>query len=268
MPSRISMAQKAYRSKDRSASAAAHTKDAIKKHMDAEGSTDNRERYLGEFVYGGVDGTVTTLAVVAGATGASLSSPVVIILGFANLLADGFSMACSNFLSERTQRDYIRRERAREEWEISNETIGEIEEVRQIYRRKGFVGKDLERAVKIITSNKKVWIDTMMTDELGLLDNGKSPIKTAAATFFGFATIGIIPLIVYIAAFFVPFLRENTFVISCVLAGMGLVTIGAIKSKVNNTVLWKSALETLFIGGAAAMLAYLVGFLLRALVGA
>lgn len=59
--------------------------------------------YLPEFVYGGIDGAVTTFAVVAGAIGASLSPGIVLILGLANLLADGFSMAISNYLSTKSQ---------------------------------------------------------------------------------------------------------------------------------------------------------------------
>jgi len=62
-------------------------------------------KYLPEFVYGGIDGSVTTFAVLAGAAGASLSAAVVLILGFANLFADGFSMAVSNYLSTKSQND-------------------------------------------------------------------------------------------------------------------------------------------------------------------
>lgn len=64
-----------------------------------------RKRYVAEFVYGAIDGTVTTFAVVSGAVGAALAPSIVLILGFANLLADGFSMAASNYLSTRSQRD-------------------------------------------------------------------------------------------------------------------------------------------------------------------
>src|SRR5688572_1282842 len=63
------------------------------------------ESFLGEFVYGAIDGTVTTFAVVAGAAGAGLSSSVIVILGFANLIADGFSMGASAYLSAKSERD-------------------------------------------------------------------------------------------------------------------------------------------------------------------
>ena len=65
-------------------------------------------KYLPEIVYGGIDGSVTTLAVVAGVVGASLSSTIILILGFANLMGDGFSMAASNYLSTKSRNDLIR----------------------------------------------------------------------------------------------------------------------------------------------------------------
>ncbi|MGV1015589.1 MAG: VIT1/CCC1 transporter family protein, partial [Methyloceanibacter sp.] len=57
--------------------------------------TGPKASYLRDWVYGGIDGTVTTFAIMAGVVGASLSAGVVLILGVANLLADGFSMAAA-----------------------------------------------------------------------------------------------------------------------------------------------------------------------------
>jgi VIT1/CCC1 family predicted Fe2+/Mn2+ transporter len=71
-----------------------------------------------DFVYGAIDGSVTTFAVVAGVVGAALSPSIILILGFANLFADGFSMAIGNYLGTKSQKEYIEKERKREEWEI------------------------------------------------------------------------------------------------------------------------------------------------------
>lgn len=267
MANRIQKARKAFEEKDVNLAKAAHRKKAIHEHVHGPEEHTNSGQYLGEFVYGAIDGTVTTFAVVSGAAGASLSPGIVVILGFANLLADGFSMACGNFLSERTQKDYIKKERKREEWEIENVPEGEIEEIREIFRKKGFKGKDLEKAVEIITSDKKVWVNTMMTDELGLLESPKSPWKTAANTYFGFLAIGIIPLLSYILSYFLPFFAENTFKIAIVMTLVALIAIGVIKRYVTKKDLWKSVIETVFVGGAAAVIAYFIGFFLRWLVG-
>jgi vacuolar iron transporter family protein len=88
------------------------------------------------FVYGAVDGAVTTFAVVAGVVGASLSPSIIVILGFANLFADGFSMAIGNYLAVKTHNEYIAKARKREEWEIDNLIEEEKQEIRDIYIKK------------------------------------------------------------------------------------------------------------------------------------
>lgn len=267
MPSRIFKAQRAFEKKDIALARKAHQADLIKSQIRDSAPHENAGQYLGEFVYGAIDGTVTTFAVVAGAAGAALSPGVVIILGFANLLADGFSMASGNFLSERTQRDFIEKERKREEWEIDNVPEGEKEEIREIFMKKGFKGKDLDRAVEIIISDKKIWVDTMMADELGLLESAKSPWKTAGSTYLGFIVIGIIPLLAYILSYFFPFFQQQTFKTAIVMTLIALIIIGVIKRYVTKKGLWKSVAETVFVGGAAAVIAYYIGFFLRWLVG-
>lgn len=268
MSDRKQEAQQGFENKDVEASKKAHTKEAvvhdITKHHEKHARSG---QYLGEFVYGGIDGAVTTFAVVAGAEGASLAPEIVIILGFANLIADGFSMACGAFMSEKANREYIEKERKREEWEVENVPEGEIEEVREIYRQKGFKGEDLEKAVKVITSDKKIWVDTMMVEELGLMEDGKNPILAAGLTYFGFLIIGIIPLLSYVLAYYYPFFQSGTFAIAIFLTIVALSIVGVVKRVITKSDLWRSIFETVFIGGAAAFIAYYIGFFLRSLVG-
>ena len=91
-----------------------------------------------DFVYGATDGAVTTFAIVAGVVGASLSPSIVIILGFANLFADGFSMAMGNYLSTRSRIEYIERERNRQNKEVQDRPESKISEIKNIYAEKGF----------------------------------------------------------------------------------------------------------------------------------
>jgi len=154
--------------------------------------------HIEDFVYGSIDGSVTTFAIVAGAIGASLSPIVILILGFANLFADGFSMAIGNYQASKARIEFIQKERKREEWEIDNMEESEKQEIRDIYAKKGFTSDLLDEIVRVITARKKIWIDTMMKEELGLIEDGRKPTDTALSTFFGFNIIGLIPLIPFI----------------------------------------------------------------------
>ena len=259
---RIEKARTAFQSKDIEATKKAHTAKAItssQEHHQATGS------YVGDFVYGAIDGSVTTFAVVSGVAGASLSINIVIILGFANLLADGFSMAVGNYLSSKSNKEFIEKERGREEWEIKNYPQGEIEEIRAIFRKKGFNGKQLESAVKTITSNKKVWVDTMMADELSLVEEKTSPVKKGAVTYMSFVLVGIIPLIPYLLSFFSETIKASVYTLSIIMTFIAFFFIGSAKVYVTGKNFFKSGLETLLIGGVAAIIAYGIGYFLSGL---
>lgn len=219
--------------------------------------------FLPEFVYGGIDGAITTFAVVAGSTGANLDIPVVIILGFANLIADGFSMSVGNFFSTKAEIDNYEKHKATEYWEVENLRETEVEEIRSIYRRKGFTGELLEQVVEVITSDKEVWVDTMMKEELELSKDHKSPYQTAGMTFGSFLLIGFIPLAAYVFALLFDTSKESLFLYACLLTGLALSIIGALKSTVNNKNMLQGIAETLSLGGIAAILAYFVGDVLE-----
>lgn len=220
-----------------------------------------------DFIYGSFDGSVTTFAVVAGAIGASLSPMVVVILGFANLFADGFSMAVGNYQAVKARIEYIQKERKREEWEIDNMEESERQEIRDIYAKKGFTAELLDEIVKVITSRRKVWIDTMMKEELGLVDEGRKPLDTAASTMFGFVAIGIIPLVPFLIVYLAGIhLNSESFTYSAASTSVAFFLIGIIKGRIVKKPLVRSGLMTLFIGGIASTAAYLVGNLLSNLI--
>lgn len=121
--------------------------------------------HFDDFIYGSIDGAVTTFAIVAGVVGAGLSPGIILILGFANLFADGFAMAAANYQATKAKMEFIDMKQKQEEWEIDNMRDQEKEEIRTIYREKGFKGQLLEDIVRIITSRRKIWVDTMMREE-------------------------------------------------------------------------------------------------------
>jgi vacuolar iron transporter family protein len=172
-------------------------------------------RYLPEFVYGGIDGAITTLAIIAGAIGAVLSPAIILILGFANLVADGFSMGVSNYLSTQSK-------------------------------------KELHRKHKDATRYKI---------------QAHQAIKNGLATFISFIIIGFIPLFPFVVALFIPEIKPYKFILSIVLTGVALLIVGGIRGKVVEKSISKSAIQTLLIGGVAASLAFMIGYLLRGLAG-
>lgn len=222
------------------------------------------QSHIREFVYGGMDGAVTTFAVVAGSVGAGLSSSTVIILGMANLIADGFSMAVGAFLAQKTDRESYEKHKQKEYWEVEHLPEIEREEIREIYRNKGFTGTDLEKAVEIICSDKDRWVEEMMKYELELEPVTESPWSVGAVTFISFNTVGSVPLLVYVFPFAFPS-AWDPFAAACTLTGLAFLGIGWMKSRINNTPLLRSAGETLFLGAAAACLAYFAGYYLEQL---
>ncbi len=216
-------------------------------------------KYIGDLIYGANDGIITTFAVVAGAVGASFSPVVIIILGFANIFADGISMGASNYLSLRSEQDYARAQRQKEEWEIDNLRAIEVDEIREIFEKKGFGGKDLDRAVEIITSDRKVWVDTMMRDELGILeDKNDSPLMHGGVTFTAFLIAGIVPLLAYL----VPGVA-NVFWVAVVMCMISLFVVGALRSLVTAVSWFRGGMEMLLVGVGAASVAFFVGKLLE-----
>lgn len=229
-----------------------------KLHQQDKGFMTKFSDYLGEFVYGGIDGSVTTFAVVAGAAGAGLSSQVVIILGFANLLADGFAMSVGSYLSKQSEQDNFEKHKKVEYWEVEHLPEKEKEEIREIYRAKGFEGELLEQVVTVITADKDRWVDVMMKEELEMMEESRSPLAMGAVTFGSFVVVGLIPLLVYLYDYFNP-TGFNLFAISSVMTAIAFLFIGWMKTYVTQTSKWKGMLETLALGAAAAIVSYAVG---------
>ncbi len=227
-----------------------------------EGRT-SLKAYIGEFVYGGIDGSVTTFAVVAGSTGASLETSVILILGFANLIADGFSMSVGDFFSTKANIDNYRKHEKIEYQEVENLPETEKEEIREIYRQKGLEGETLERVVEAITSDKDRWVDVMMKEELEMQQEPRSPVSTAAVTFGSFVLVGFIPLFSYVLDYAMGIGSENMFLTSSVMTGIAFGLIGLLKSYVTETRMIRSVIETLLLGGLAAIIAYYVGDVLE-----
>ncbi|MEM5584125.1 VIT1/CCC1 transporter family protein [Roseibium sp. AS2] len=217
--------------------------------------------YLRDWVYGGIDGAVTTFAIVAGSVGASLSAKVILILGIANLLADGFSMAAANYSGSKSENEDYARLRAIEEKHIAVAPDGEREEIRQIFHQKGFQGDELEALVSLVSSNKTTWIETMMQGEYGLSDTSRNPLKAALYTFAAFVLFGSIPLLPFILP--VPASAST----ATGLTVMAFFAIGSLRARWSQRHWISCGLETTAIGTVAAAIAFLAGHGLQTWLG-
>ncbi|GGB42567.1 membrane protein [Roseibium aquae] len=232
-----------------------HTPEAIARRLENGPSVS----YLRDWVYGGIDGAVTTFAIVAGSIGANLSPAIVLVLGVANLLADGFSMAAANYTGTKSELEDFRRLHRIEEKHVRVDPAGEREEIRQIFLAKGIDGADLDHIVRILTSRPAVWIDTMMREEYGLAAAVRSPMRAALATFAAFVLCGSLPLL--------PFVLQlpATGTATTVLTGSAFFLIGSIKARWSTRHWFASGVETTAIGLAAAGIAYFCGHILQGL---
>jgi VIT1/CCC1 family predicted Fe2+/Mn2+ transporter len=234
-----------------------HTPEAIARRLRA----GPRQSYLRDWVYGGIDGAVTTFAVVAGVEGASLAPSIILVLGVANLVGDGFAMAAGNYSATHSEKQEFDHFEALEIQHIEEDPEGEVEEVRQIYMAKGFEGAQLEAVVEGITRDREQWIATMMVEEHGLPLSIRSAFKAAATTFMAFILCGTVPLIPY------AFGWGDGFHESAVLTGAVFVGIGSLRSRWSVQAWWRLGLGTLLIGSVAAAAAFGVGHLLAGVGG-
>ncbi len=240
------------------------TRHEVRRHLAMDIHGHNLGPYIHDIVFGGNDGIVTTFAVVAGTVGAAMPDYVVIILGLANLLADGFSMGSGNFLSLKSEHDQYERLLKEEQEEIEKTPDLERAEIRYFYEKKGLKDKALDQMVEAATSDKKVWLDVMMNLEHNMTEGqtGK-PFMHGIVTFIAFCIFGSIPLLPYLTGI----AEGQRFLVAIASTLIALIILGSTRSYVTRERLIRGTLEVVSIGMAGAGIAYVVGALLKGIVG-
>jgi len=215
----------------------------------------NESSSIRDFVFGFGDGVNTSLGLAAGVGGAAVSSDFIILAALVAMFTGAKAMAVQNYLAVKSQRELLTSEINRENWEIENKPEDERKEIEDIYKAKGFTGKDLEMIVDKITSDKKVWLNTMLTEELNLnLEILGHPIKSAFRMFGAFLVGGILPII--------PFFFSSGFTPLFIAIGTSLTAsfiVGAVKSRMANTSLIKGGIEMAGLGTGIALIGYGIG---------
>jgi VIT1/CCC1 family predicted Fe2+/Mn2+ transporter len=178
-------------------------------------------------------------------------------------LADGDARVAIQTLKNAAYHAENENELTIKEKHIEKVPEGEREEVRQIFASKGFKGRELENAVKIITSDREQWVNTMLREELGFSIEGASPAKAAFTTFTAFILIGLLPLVSFLFQLLVPTVEFSPFLASAVLTGVAFFTVGAFKSRFVGGAWYKSGIETLFMGSVCGRRSCIYQYFIR-----
>jgi len=212
--------------------------------------------YIKDIVYGANDGIITTFAVVTGAVGAGLGIKVVIILGIANLFADGFSMGASNFLGERSENSLYKEEEKREWREVKDLPHRERQEVIDVFLKHKFSPEQAKIMTDIIENNHEFWVDFMMKYELEMnAPTHGNEWRGSLATFVAFVIAGTLPLLSFLFAD-----PANMFRYSIVATAVALFVVGSLRTLITRRNWLISGLEMLSVGGIAAAVSYGVGY--------
>lgn len=238
---------------------------AEEKHKIAQG------QFIKSLIYGGLDGIISTFVVICSIEGGSFNPVYALVLGFSNLIGDGISMGVGDYLSSKADMEQQQTEYQREKWEFEHNPEGEITEMIELLQDKGVSPEDTELIIRTTAKYPELFLDQMMYYELGFmpLEEDEKPIKKGFLTFLAFCAFGLVPMMSYVGFGYVPWNTISalkgfnpTFAISCVATAATLLLLGAVKARFSNENRFLSSLKTLFTGGVACAIAWLIGFFL------
>ncbi|MBI2075878.1 MAG: VIT1/CCC1 transporter family protein [Candidatus Aenigmarchaeota archaeon] len=226
------------------------------KHLHVEYKTE-KAKIVKNIVFGIQDGSLTSLGVVTGVTGALADNFIIILAGFVALITEAISMGAGEYISSKSEIEVYRHETELEKKEMAEVPEIEKQEIADIYRAKGFRGKLLNQIVKKITSDKHLWLDTMLREELGFPEKFESPAKLGAIMFVTSLIGGIIPILPYL------FMRAPAALpLSVIITAAALFVTGASKTVVTKTNWLKSGIEMMLVGMLVAFAGYSIGSIL------
>jgi vacuolar iron transporter family protein len=224
--------------------------------------------YVKSVVFGGLDGIMTTFAIIAAAAGSNANFATILVFGFSNVVADAFSMGFGEYVSGTAELDHGREERKREEWEVETSKDLEIAEMTEVYQQKGLSEEDAAAIVAIISKDDKIFVDFMMHDELGIsidLDDQWEPLKQGAVMFLSFILFGSVPLFAYLLRYQGSGIDE-TFWLACGFTGVALLVLGAIKGHLTGVNIPKSSMLMLLNGLVSGVVSFGLSSLIEGIV--
>jgi len=213
-------------------------------------------------VFGGFDGIMSTLVIMSGAAGCSLSWRSVAILAIACSIANAFFTGMSEFLSFKAHREFIQAEKRREMWEFKHYKEAEISEMVNRFEQRGMARRDAEIVVGKMAQYESFFVGQMVSEELGLQppDNDDGELLTDAFVMFvSYSLFGALPILVYCIGGFMKVIPEQSmFPISAAFSLVVLSCLGIMKSFFSSSHWFYCFLESLILGGLVAAISYFV----------
>jgi VIT1/CCC1 family predicted Fe2+/Mn2+ transporter len=217
-----------------------------------------------DIVIGLSDGLTVPFALAAGLSGAVASSHIVVLAGLAEIAAGSIAMGLGGYLAARGDAEHYVSERQREEREIVERTHDEEEEIYEIFEQYQVDRTSAAPVLNALKQNPTAWVDFMMRFELGLEEPARNRAHRSALTIAAsYIAGGLIPLLPYMLVPRTPEANLTALKLSVVITLLALAIFGALKGKLVGTGWFRSALQTITIGGAAAAAAYTLARLLN-----
>jgi len=235
----------------------------------SEHHSGGASQYIKSIIYGGLDGIVSVFVTVAAVSGSNIGIGLVLVLGLAKLFAGAISMGIGDWLSTEAEVDMAKIERKREEWEVDNYVEGEVEEMVELYVKKGVPEDTARKIMKILSKHKKAFVDIMMAEELGISADvvDDVPWKHGLVNFGSFMGFGVVPLITYVVVVSIQHTTQipsNTvFAISIAVTVFTLLLMGVLKGVLTGSPVVKSAVITVIFGSFTATVGWFIGWILN-----
>ena len=188
--------------------------------------------FLKSIIFGGIDGTLTSIGITAAGSGANIAWTVLVIFGCSCVIANALHLGLGEYLSSKAHREFVTSEKRREQWEFKNFKEGEIKELINIFEERGMKRADSELVVRKMAEYDSFFVNMMITEELGLQipdDDEALLLKDSFIMFMSFAIFGSLPLIIYCFGLWNLVKIEDMFHISIFVSFITLFTLGSLK---------------------------------------
>lgn len=233
----------------------------LRSHRELDHHRSEWHAFVGEIVYGGIDGIVTTFAVVAWFAGAGAGEGIVqvgwiavVLFGLANLIGDGVSMGLGKYLATRSEQDIYHREWNNEKNSIQQLPDRERAETIELMKAQGMSDEDAAHFTELLARYPDARVKWQMDNELAMPDvRDENPLIQWLITLWSFVVFWFIPLIPYIIS---PD-ASGSWIVSIAVTMGALTILGIVRRYITRMNFMATVFQMVFLGMVAAWCAWI-----------